>query len=78
MVVWDGKNFKDIYNPPVRVTATFQTPLVSAAILTMNADGSYSERKALVEGAAGHQTLNLEAPDSVMLIRINRPPKSKI
>ncbi len=78
VIVWDGKKFRNILNPPVPVTATFGTPLASAAILTMNADGSYSERKAAFAGAAGSQTLRLEAQDSVTLVRLNRVPKSKI
>lgn len=78
MIVWDGKNLKDISNPPVPVTATFRTPLASASLFTMNADGSYTRRQAAFAGAAGSQTLKLEAPDSVMLVRLTPLPKSKM
>ena len=77
VTVWDGKNFKDIQNPTVPVTATFQTPLTSATVFTMNADGSYSSRAAALSGTAGHQTLKIEAPDSLLLVRLTAVPKSK-
>ena len=78
VIVWDGKNFKDIQNPPVPVTAEFKTPLAGATIFTMNADGSYISRAAALSGTAGHQTLKVEAPDSLLLIRLTAAPKFKI
>ncbi|MDQ2799840.1 MAG: hypothetical protein M3Y13_09375, partial [Armatimonadota bacterium] len=72
VLVWDGKAFADINNPPVPVTVSFADAVAHADIAAMNADGTYTTLPGALSGSRGHQTLTLAVPDSLMLVKIVR------
>jgi hypothetical protein len=62
----------DLNPAPVSVTLQLVTPVGSTAqVSTMNSNGNYVTSNATVSGPAGNQSITLNVPDSVMIVRLS-------
>lgn len=67
---FDPKANKDIDNQPIPLTLFLRTPVKSSACWRQTASGSSTASPIVVTGSAGDQTIKLDVPDSVLIVRL--------
>lgn len=68
--VYNKPTLSDIVNAPVASTLALQTPVSSAVVWTQNNDGSYTQSAAAVSGSPGAQTVSINIPDTITIVRL--------